>query len=50
MNLSEIEVKKFNTCSNLETLLFILTANGGFPDGSGTEIRPNTQVTHITQN
>jgi hypothetical protein len=31
-------------------LLFILTANGVSPGGSGTTIRHNTQVTHITQN
>jgi hypothetical protein len=30
-------------------LLFILTANGFLPGGSGT-IRHNTQITHITQN
>jgi hypothetical protein len=31
-------------------LLFFLTANGVLPGGSGTTIRYNTQVTHITQN
>jgi hypothetical protein len=31
-------------------LLFILTANGVSPGGSGTTIRYNTQTTHITQN
>jgi hypothetical protein len=31
-------------------LLFILTANGGFPGGSGTTIRYNTQITHYTNN
>jgi hypothetical protein len=31
-------------------LLFILTANGFSPGGSGTTIRHNTQTTHITQN
>jgi hypothetical protein len=31
-------------------LLFILTANGFLPGGSGTTIRHNTQITHITQN
>jgi hypothetical protein len=31
-------------------LLFILTANGVLPGGSGTTIRHNTQITHITQN
>jgi hypothetical protein len=30
--------------------LFILTANGFSPGGSGTTIRHNTQITHITQN
>jgi hypothetical protein len=32
------------------TLLFILTANGVLPGGSGNTIRHNKQVTHITQN
>jgi hypothetical protein len=31
-------------------LLFILTANGYLPGGSGTTIRHNTQITHIKQN
>jgi hypothetical protein len=31
-------------------LLFILTAKGFSPGGSGTTIRHNTQITHITQN
>jgi hypothetical protein len=31
-------------------LLFILTANGFLPGGSGTTIRHNTQITHIKQN
>jgi hypothetical protein len=31
-------------------LLFILTANGFLPGGSGTTIRHNKQITHITQN
>jgi hypothetical protein len=31
-------------------LLFILTSNGYSPGGSGTTIRHNTQITHITQN
>jgi hypothetical protein len=31
-------------------LLFIVTANGFLPGGSGTTIRHNTQITHITQN
>jgi hypothetical protein len=30
--------------------LFILTANGFTPSGSGTTIRHKTQTTHITQN
>jgi hypothetical protein len=30
--------------------IFILTANGFSPGGSGTTIRHNTQTTHITQN
>jgi hypothetical protein len=30
-------------------LLFILTANGFLPGGSGTTIRHNTQGTHITK-
>jgi hypothetical protein len=30
--------------------LFILTANGVLPDGSGYTIRHNKQITHITQN
>jgi hypothetical protein len=30
-------------------LLFISTANGYLPSGSGTTIRHNTQITHITQ-
>jgi hypothetical protein len=30
--------------------LFILTANGVLPGGSGTVIRYNTQIAHITQN
>jgi hypothetical protein len=29
---------------------FILTANGFLPGGSGTTVRHNTQITHITQN
>jgi hypothetical protein len=29
--------------------LFILTANGFLPGGSGTTIRHNTQITHHTQ-
>jgi hypothetical protein len=32
------------------TYLFILTANGFLPGGSGTTIKHNTQITHITQN
>jgi hypothetical protein len=31
-------------------LLFILTANGFLPGGSGYTIRHNKQITHITQN
>jgi hypothetical protein len=31
-------------------LLLILTAYGVSPGGSGTTIRHNTQLTHITQN
>jgi hypothetical protein len=31
-------------------LLFILTANGFLPGGSGNAIRHNKQITHITQN
>jgi hypothetical protein len=31
-------------------LIFILTANGFSPGGSGTTIGHNTQITHITQN
>jgi hypothetical protein len=31
-------------------LLFMLTANGFLPGGSGTTIRHSTQITHITQN
>jgi hypothetical protein len=31
-------------------LLYILTANGILPGGSGATIRHNTQITHITQN
>jgi hypothetical protein len=31
-------------------LLFILTANGFLPGGSGNTIRHNKQITHITQN
>jgi hypothetical protein len=31
-------------------LLFILTANGLLPGGSGTTIRHNTQITHTPQN
>jgi hypothetical protein len=31
-------------------LLFILTANGYLPGGSGTTIRHNKQIKHITQN
>jgi hypothetical protein len=30
--------------------LFILAENGVSPSGSGTAIRHNTQITHITQN
>jgi hypothetical protein len=30
--------------------LFILTANGFSPGGSGTTVRHNAQITHITQN
>jgi hypothetical protein len=30
--------------------LFILTANGFLPGGSGTTIRHNTQIIHITRN
>jgi hypothetical protein len=43
---SNAEVKK----TLLFLLLFILTANGFLPGGSGTTIRHNTQITHITQN
>jgi hypothetical protein len=32
------------------SLLFILTANGFSPGGSGTTISHDTQTTHITQN
>jgi hypothetical protein len=35
---------------NLIYDIFILTANGFSPGGSGTTIRHNTQTTHITQN
>jgi hypothetical protein len=31
-------------------LLFVLTVNGFLPGGSGSTIRHNTQITHITQN
>jgi hypothetical protein len=31
-------------------LLFILTANGFLPSGSGNTIRHNKKLTHITQN
>jgi hypothetical protein len=31
-------------------LLFILTENGFLPGSSGTTIRHNTQITHITHN
>jgi hypothetical protein len=31
-------------------VLFILTANGFLPLGSGTTIRHNTQIAHKTQN
>jgi hypothetical protein len=31
-------------------LLLFITANGFSPGGSGTTIRHNTQITHITQN
>jgi hypothetical protein len=31
-------------------LLFILTARGFLPGGSGSTIRHNTQITHIPQN
>jgi hypothetical protein len=31
-------------------LLFSLTANESLPGGSGTTIRQNTQIAHITQN
>jgi hypothetical protein len=31
-------------------LLFILTANGFLPGGSGNTIRQNKQITNITQN
>jgi hypothetical protein len=31
-------------------LVFILTANGVLPGGSGNTIRHNTKITHITQN
>jgi hypothetical protein len=31
-------------------MIFILTANGFSPGGSGTTIRHSTQTTHITQN
>jgi hypothetical protein len=34
----------------LVVVLYILTANGFSPGGSGTAIRHNTQITHITQN
>jgi hypothetical protein len=43
----------FQTCPSQEEsdlLIFILTANGFSPGGSGTTIRHNTQTTHITQN
>jgi hypothetical protein len=36
------------TCCIIIFLLFILTANGSLPSGSGTTIRHNTQITHIT--
>jgi hypothetical protein len=32
------------------SILFILSANGFSPGGSGTTVRYNTQLTHITQN
>jgi hypothetical protein len=31
-------------------LLYILAANWFLPGGTGTTIRHNTQITHITQN
>lgn len=31
-------------------LLFILTANGFLPGGSGTTVRHDTQITHFAQN
>jgi hypothetical protein len=36
--------------TKLVLLLFILTANGFSPGGSGTTIRHDKQITHITQN
>jgi hypothetical protein len=35
---------------NIIIIIIILTANGFSPGGSGTTIRRNTQITHITQN
>jgi hypothetical protein len=37
-------------CKYYFLLLFILTANGFLPSGSGTTVGHNTQITHITQN
>jgi hypothetical protein len=39
-----------NALNLLLLLLFILTANEFLPDGSGTAIRHNTHITHITEN
>jgi hypothetical protein len=43
---SQVDVQSFI----IIIIIIHLTANGFLPGGSGTTIRHNTQITHITQN
>jgi hypothetical protein len=47
---SNPELTSYLSRYQVRTLLFILIANGFLTGGSGTIIRHNTQITHITQN
>jgi hypothetical protein len=48
--ITNTKILGFNICIIFHLFLFALTANEFLPGGSGTTVRHNTQITHITQN
>jgi hypothetical protein len=50
MNVEKIGDNIFQSSIPIIYYLFILTANGFLPGSSGTTIRHNIQITHVTQN